>query len=423
MRSMSSQKTKIRNRIVEFRTVLGKELIPNPRNYRVHSKPQRDALNAVLHEIGNAAALSAIELPDKRLMLLDGHLRATIMPDQEVIVAILDVNEEEGNKLLLTFDPIGAMATADGQKLDELMATVRMEDPAILALLDDMRAQEGLLFQDLSALGDPESQIDKADELRCKYGTAHGQLWHVGPHKITCGDSGDAETIRRLWSGGQKFRTIWCDPPYGVNYAAKNALLNRSDRGNRVQKPIENDSLPPERVSGLFRDSLKNALPFAMKGASCYATVPSGIALPHFIKAFNESGFTFRHLLVWVKQHFVLGMSDYQPRHEAILYGWAETGPHYFVPDRRQSSVFEVDKPSSSPLHPTTKPVALIAEMIQNSSRPNDIIYDPFCGSGSTLLAAAQLKRVGYGCESDPGYVAVELERLSSLGLKPELKE
>jgi DNA modification methylase len=92
------------------------------------------------------------------------------------------------------------------------------------------------------------------------------------------------------------------------------------------------------------------------------------------------------------------------------------------VPDRRQSSVFEIDKPSISSLRPTTKPVALIADMIQNSSRPNEIIYDPFCGSGSTLLAAVQLKRVGYACEVDPGYVAVGLERLALLGLKPELR-
>jgi hypothetical protein len=84
-------------------------------------------------------------------------------------------------------------------------------------------------------------------------------------------------------------------------------VLNRSDRGNRIQKPIENDSLPPEEVSALFRDSLKQALAFAIKGAACYASVPSGRALPYFIRAFNDSGFSFKHLLVWVKHHFVLG--------------------------------------------------------------------------------------------------------------------
>jgi DNA modification methylase len=413
---------KIRNRIVETRTVLARDLVPNPKNWRRHPKAQADALRGVLREIGNADALLARELPDKRLMLVDGHLRADIMPDQRVTVLVLDLNEEEADKLLLTLDPLAAMATADNQRLDELLETVRSEDPAVLALLDEIRANEGLLLQQLDTLSDPEPKIDKADELRRKYGTANGQLWHVGPHRIVCGDSRDPQTVGRLWDTAQKFRAIWCDPPYGIDYAAKNKVLNRSDRGNRIQKPIENDALPPDEVSGLFRDSLKQSLTFAIKGAACYASVPSGTALPYFIRAFNDSGFSFKHLLVWVKHHFVLGMSDYQHRHEAVLYGWNENGPHYFVPDRTQSSVFQIDKPSISSLHPTTKPVALVADMIQNSSRPNEIIYDPFCGSGSTILAAAQLKRVGYGCELDPGYVAVELERLASLGLKPELR-
>jgi DNA modification methylase len=414
---------KIRNRIVETRTVLARDLVPNPRNWRRHPKAQADALRALLREIGNADALLTRQLPDNRLMLVDGHLRADIMPDQEVTVLVLDLSEQESDKLLLTLDPLAAMATADNQRLNELLETVRSDDPAVLALLDGIRSKEGLLLQELNALVDPEPQIDKADELRSKYGTASGQLWHVGPHRIVCGDSRDPQTVGRLWDAGQKFRAVWCDPPYGIDYAAKNELLNRTDRGNRIQKPIENDALPPEEVSGLFRDSLKQALSFATKGAACYASVPSGTALPFFISAFNDSGFSFKHLLVWVKHHFVLGMSDYQHRHEAVLYGWIENGPHYFVPDRTQNSVFEIDKPSISSLHPTEKPIALVADMIQNSSRPNEIIYDPFCGSGSTILAAAQLKRVGYGCEVDPGYIAVELERLASLGLKPELRE
>jgi DNA modification methylase len=356
-------------------------------------------------------------------MLIDGHLRADVMPEQEVTVLVLDVNEEEADKLLISLDPLAAMATADGQRLNELLETVRSDDAAILALLDGIRAKEGLLLQDLDGLRDPEPQLDKADELRSKYGTARGQLWHAGPHRLVCSDSRDPETVGRLWDAGQKFRAIWCDPPYGCDYAAKNTLLNRTDRGNRIQKPIENDALPPEKVSELFQDALTQASSFATKGAACYASVPSGTALPFFIKAFNDSGFSFKHLLVWVKHHFVLGMSDYQHKHEAVLYGWLENGPHYFVPARTLSSVFQVDKPSISSFHPTTKPVALIAEMIQNSSHANEIIYDPFCGSGSTILAAAQLKRVGYGCEVDPGYVAVGLERLAAIGLKPELRE
>jgi DNA modification methylase len=108
-------------------------------------------------------------------------------------------------------------------------------------------------------------------------------------------------------------------------------------------------------------------------------------------------------------------------RHEPILYGWLEDGSHYFCADRTQDTVFEVDRPAISVFHPTTKPVELIARMIANSSRAGELVYDPFCGSGSTLLAAHQLNRVGYGVEIDLAYVAVTLERLSVLGLKPEL--
>jgi DNA modification methylase len=104
-----------------------------------------------------------------------------------------------------------------------------------------------------------------------------------------------------------------------------------------------------------------------------------------------------------------------------VLYGWLPDGAHYFIEDRRQDDVFEIDKPHVNDLHPTTKPVELVARMVRNSSREGELVYDPFCGAVSTLLAAHQLYRIGYGVEIDPGYLAVTLERLSMLGLKPEL--
>jgi DNA modification methylase/ParB-like chromosome segregation protein Spo0J len=410
----------IRDRVVELRRVRARDLLPNPRNWRKHPKIQADALRGLLNEIGIADALLARELADGTLQLIDGHLRKEILPDEEVPVLVLDLDEAEADKLLLSLDPLAGMAAADGERLQALLDSVRTEDPAIQALLDHIRAQERFALENLSDLVDPEPQLDKADELRRKWGTAVGQLWQVGQHRLACGDCRDPDLIGHLWDDGQKLRLIWCDPPYGIAYSAKNAQLNRSDRGNRIQKPILNDALGPEEVSGLFRDALKQALAFATRGAACYATVPSGTLLPYFIAAFNQSGFSYRHLLVWLKSHFVIGMCDYQQRHEVVLYGWRENGPHFFVPHRGQSSVFEVDKPQVSDLHPTTKPIALIAPMIANSSRPGEIVYDPFCGSGSTIVAAAQIKRVGYGCELDPGYLAVELERLTALGLKPE---
>ena len=155
----------------------------------------------------------------------------------------------------------------------------------------------------------------------------------------------------------------------------------------------------------LFKAALSLAKSWAQAGASLYATVPSGPLLVHFVQAFTAAGFTFRAQLTWVKQQFVIGMADYHHRYEPILYGWLPGAAHYFANDRSQDDVFEVDKPHSSDLHPTTKPVELVARMVRNSSREDELVYDPFCGSGSTLLAAHQLGRIGYGVEIDPGYV------------------
>jgi DNA modification methylase len=273
-------------------------------------------------------------------------------------------------------------------------------------------------MNDPTKVVDVTAQLDKAVELQAKWGTAAGQAWEIGRHRLICGDCTNEATVGHLLGdGGPKLRMVWTDPPYGVDYAGKNAYLNRTDRGNRIQRPIENDGLTPEETGALFRAALAAAIPHCASGACCYATVPSGPLLVHFIQAFNASGFDFRHLLVWVKQHFVIGMADYHYRHEPILYGWLTDGAHYFGGDRSQDSVFEFDKPQINDLHPTCKPSELIAPMVANSSRAGDVIYDPFLGSGSTLVAAQQLGRVGRGVEILPEYVAVALERLSTLGL------
>ena len=165
--------------------------------------------------------------------------------------------------------------------------------------------------------------------------------------------------LRRLWSDGRPpFRSIWTDPPYGVNYGEKTAWMHRRLAQKR-RKPIENDDLGPEQIAALFSTALASALPYAQPGAALYATVPAGTLLPVFIAAMQRGGVSYRHSLVWVKQALVLGRADYHYRHEHILYGWIENGPHYFIDDRSQDSVFEIDRPIDSPLHPTTKPVEL----------------------------------------------------------------
>jgi DNA modification methylase len=415
---------KIRDRIKELRRVKASELLRNPRNWRVHPIAQAQALRALLIEIGYADALIARELADGQLQLIDGHLRAETTPDEEVPVLVLDVTEEEADKLLLTLDPLAAMAEADTGRIKALLETVRSDDEAVQELFKRTAGERLWRILHPQEIDEAEVAPERADELKARWGTESGQLWKIGEHRVICGDCTDKATIGRLWGNGdaRRLRLIWTDPPYGVSYADKTAWMNR--HGAQTQrKPIHNDDLAPAQVAALFSAALTSAVAHAERGAAIYASVPAGPLLPIFIAAMEQGGFGYRHCLVWVKQNFVLGRSDYHYRHEPILYGWREDGPHYFSEDRTQGSVFEVDRPMVSELHPTTKPVELIARMVANSSRPQELVYDPFCGSGSTLLAAHQLGRIGYGVEIDPGYVAVTLERLSLLGLKPQLVE
>jgi DNA modification methylase len=411
----------VRNRIKELRWVRASELVPHGRNWRVHTPQQTAALKGLLAEIGYADALIGRILPDGKIGLIDGHLRKSATPKIEVPVLIVDLNDEEADKLLLTLDP--SMAEADQQKIMALLETVRTDSQAVASLLERIAGEAAWqAMNDPTKVVDVTAQLDKAAELQAKWGTAAGQAWQAGPNRLICGDCREKGVVGLLWRhGGPKLRLLWTDPPYGVDYASKNAYLNRTDRGNRIQRPIENDRLTPEQTGALFQAALAAAIPHCASGACCYATVPSGRLLVHFIQTFDASGFEFRHLLVWIKQHFVIGMDDYHYRHEPILYGWLPDGAHYFCGDRCQDSVFEFDKPQVSDLHPTCKPSELIAPMIANSSRAGEIIYDPFLGSGSTLVAAHQLGRVGYGVEISPEYLAVALERLSMLGLEPSL--
>ena len=324
-------------------------------------------------------------------------------------------NQQEADTILATLDPLAAMAESDADRIKALVATLQTESAAVQDLLKRTvgdRVWEMLHPEELNQL---QVSPDKADELRAKWGTEASQLWEAGPHRIICGDCTYRRIVSRLWpDGGPRLRLIWTDPPYGVNYGAKTGWAHEHGRGLK-SRPIENDSLKPTDLQRLFSAALAVASEYAAPGAAIYATVPS-VFLKHFIEGLEDGGFSYRGCLVWIKQSFVIGRGDYHYRHEPILYGWLENGPHYFGGDRTQDSVFEVDRPMVSDLHPTSKPLELIAKMITNSSRPGEVIYDPFAGSGSTVVAAHQLGRIGYGCELDLAYLAVQLERLSMSG-------
>lgn len=302
----------IRDRIKTLRRVRAGDLLINPKNWRRHPKAQADALHGLLEEIGYADALIARELQDGRLMLIDGHLRAETTPDAQVPVLVLDVSEQEADTILLTLDPLAAMAESDAERIKALLQTVRTESQAVEELLRRTAGERLWEILHPDELKQVEVFPDRADELRDKWRTEAGQLWRVGPHQIICGDCTDESEVVRLWSEERpRARLIWTDAPYGVNYAKKNRLLNRSDRGNRVQKPIINDHLSEVETGALLRDGLAVASKYCEPGACVYASVPGGPLLVRFIGALEAAGFAFKSTLVWVKNQFVIGMSDY----------------------------------------------------------------------------------------------------------------
>jgi hypothetical protein len=209
-------------------------------------------------------------------------------------------HREEADKILLTHDPLGAMAESDAARIKALLLTVQTEDQAVRDLLKHTAGERLWTVLHPEEIREAEISPNRADELRETWGVESGQVWQAGAHRIICGDSRERRNLEKL--GADPFRLIVSDPPYGVNYAAKNKYLNSSDRGTRIQKPIENDGLPPNEVKALFEASIREALAFALPGAACYATVPSGPLLPYFIAGFEEAGLSFKHLLVWVKQ-------------------------------------------------------------------------------------------------------------------------
>lgn len=267
---------------------------------------------------------------------------------------------------------------------------------------------------------DTPPPIDKATELQKEWGTVLGQLWQLGVHRLIVGDCTDRAVVERVM-GGDRASLFLTDPPYGVSYADKNAFLNRVALGKRIQKRIENDHQSMDDMKTLWYLAAKNALEASNDTASYYWFACQGGDQMMMMMMIGDAGWKVRHELIWVKNNHVLGRSDYQYKHEPILYGWRQDGTHKFY-GGFQTSTLEFDKPIQSDLHPTTKPLDLISSLINNSTQTNEIIYDPFLGSGTTLIACENLGRQCRAIEIDPGYAAVTLQRWSDLtGETPQL--
>lgn len=240
--------------------------------------------------------------------------------------------------------------------------------------------------------------------------TQVGDLWELGPHRLVCGDStkGALEVVLQ----GRKADMVWIDPPYGVDYSApgRAAKLRRTGVDDRHES-IKNDNI--EGLEALLRASFAKIIASTKKGAPWYVTAPPGSIT--FSRELDLVG-VHRQTLVWVKDSFVVGRSHFHYRHEAILYGWSPGHSCLHPPpNRKQDTVWNFDRPKVSAEHPTMKPIALVAHAIELSSAKGDLVVDAFGGSGTTLLAADQLKRVAALVELSPAYCDVIIQRWENL--------
>lgn len=263
---------------------------------------------------------------------------------------------------------------------------------------------------------DDFSEEEDAIKVRCK----PGDIWQLGEHRLMCGDSIDLEQVKTLM-GGVLADMVFTDPPYGVSYTDKNEFLNRIDASQRLTNPIENDSKSPQEMADFWEAAFNNLAEVTKDKMAYYITSPQGGDLL-LQQSIANSPFSLKHMLIWNKNNHVLGRCDYNYKHEPIVYGWKKKGTHNFYGcGKFKTTVWDIAKPLKNDLHPTMKPIELIANCILDVTKEGDSVVDIFGGSGSTLIAAEQLNRKAYLMEIDPHYCDIILARWEKLtGRKAE---
>ena len=387
------------------------DLIPYARNARTHSDAQVAQIAASIREFG----FNNPVLIDVDSGIIAGHgrvLAARKLGMREVpCIRLGHLSEVQRRAYILADNKLAANAGWDETLLALELSALEMDgfdldlvgfDAGELEVLLDGHSEPG------EAGADTEPEIDRAEELREKWGVETGQLWQLGEHRLLCGDSTNAEEVERVM-GVELATLVITDPPYGVSYASKNEFLNAVDKGNRIQTEIANDHLSKEATQELWRTAFACMADAMVKGAVVYCFMPQGGDQMMMMMMMMGAGIEPRHELIWVKNNHVLGRTDYAYKHEPILYAWKEGG-HKFYGDF-QTSILEFPRPHKSDLHPTMKPVPLVERLISNSSQDGAVIYEPFSGSGTTIIAGENLGRRVRAIEISPAYVAVALER------------
>lgn len=331
--------------------------------------------------------------------VIAGHTRlkaAEKLGLDRVPVRYLDLDPADAHLLALADNKLGEIAEWDETLLAEILKDLDPEDAALAGFgaeeLEDLLSE---LEGPAAFLTDPDDVPEVPEEPTTK----PGDLWVLGRHRLLCGDGTRAEDVERLMDG-QKVNMVFTDPPYNVDYVGKTKDALR----------IQNDSMSDADFFRFLLAAYECMLTHTELGGAIYVCHADSEGT-NFRKALVEAGWLLKQCLIWVKSAFVLGRQDYHWQHEPILYGWVPGAAHKWHGDRKQSTVWNVDRPNRSEAHPTMKPVELVERALANSSGRGDRVLDLFGGSGTTLVACEKNGRSAYLMELDPHYCDVIIRR------------
>lgn len=378
------------------------KLKPADYNPRKDLKPEDEEYQKIKKSIIEFGYVDPI-IVNTDMTVIGGHQRLKVLKDLGYTVIecnMVDLDKNKEKALNIALNKI--TGEWDNKKLEELIAELKEEEFDLSTTGFTFDEVDNIL-KDITGSKEDDFDIDQVLNDIEKPTTKPGDVWLLGKHRLMCGNSTVKEDVIHLMNK-QVADMILTDPPYNVNYEGKTADALK----------IENDNMNETEFYNFLLTSFRNMYESIKCGGSIYVFHADTEGL-NFRNAFKSCGFKLAQCLVWVKNTFVMGRQDYQWRHEPILYGWKEGNGHYFVNDRKQSTVLEFDKPSRNTEHPTMKPVDLLVYLIKNSSKENNLILDLFAGSGSTLIAAEQTKRTCYMMELDPKYCDVIIKRWENL--------
>ena len=373
-----------------------KELLPADYNPRKDLKPGDPEYEKLKRSIEQFGYVEPVIWNEQTGRVVGGHQRLKVLTDMgitEVDVVVVSLSDEKEKALNIALNKISG--AWDNEKLALVIADLQGTDFDVSLTGFDPEELDDL-FRDDVKNGVKEDDFDVNAELEKPCFSKAGDLWLLGDHRLFCGDSTKPETFDLLMNG-KKANLVVTDPPYNVNYEGSAGK-------------IKNDSMAEDQFEQFLLDAYLQMEAAMADDASIYVFHSDSHGLA-FRKAFDAAGFYLSGCCIWKKQSLVLGRSPYQWQHEPVLFGWKKKGKHQWYTGRKESTIWEFDKPKKNGDHPTMKPVALMSYPIMNSTMTGCLVLDPFGGSGSTLIACEQTGRVCYTVELDEKFCDVIVNR------------